>query len=294
MKTIKKELIWFLIPTFTLTYGLGILAYFMGGMENFPLMVVSMFVPAIVVLVLYYFVFKKPIIKKNDLGLRFKGFKYWLLAVVLIFVLIGASYIIPFLFNSKFFMSPESILEVTDKTGFGVGSWWLNLLIIFGINTIIAPIQNIPLFLGEEIGWRAFLFPRLLKLFNPRTSFLIAGSIWGVWHAAGILLGFNYPDHPILGIFMMILLCIPLGVVFQYLYFKSKSIFVPAIAHGVMNWTAGNFMMFVLSDETYDKLIYGPTGIIGIIIFYIAAYFLYTKIDWEKENTYFVGPKKEL
>ena len=143
------------------------------------------------------------------------------------------------------------------------------------------------MFLGEEIGWRAFMLPRLLKLYNPKISFLIGGFIWAIWHAAGILMGFNYPGQPLLGNIMMILMCIPIGVIFQYFYFKSKSIFVPAIAHGVMNWTAGNFIMFLVADKNYDKLIYGPTGIIGIAIFYVVAFFLFSRIDWKTENTYF-------
>ena len=286
MKEIKDEIIWFLVPTFIITYSLGIIAYLMGGMDNFPLMIVSMFVPALVVIFLYFLKYRKPVFKNNDLGLRFKGMKYLIIVPFLFFLLIGSSFFIPFLFSSSFFMTPELILEVTEKTGFGVGHWFLNLLIIFGINTLIAPVQNILLFLGEEIGWRAYLVPRLLKIFSPKISFLIGGSIWGVWHAAGIFLGLNYPGRPLIGNIMMILMCIPLGVILQYLYFKSKSIFIPAIAHGVINWTAGNFIMFVLSDEGYNKLIYGPTGIIGIIIFYLVAYLLFDKIDWKKENTY--------
>ena len=292
MKTVKTELLWFLIPTFVITYGFGFIAYFMGGMKNFPLMAVSMYVPAFVVISLYLFKFRKPIFKNNDLGLRFTGFKYWIIAPPLVFTLISVSFLIPFIFNNNFFDNTETILEVTEKTGLGVGSWFWNLVIIFGINTLIAPLINILMFLGEEIGWRAFLFPRLLKLYNAKVSFIIGGCIWGIWHAAGILLGLNYPNNPVLGIVMMMLMCIPLGVILQYLYFKSKNIFVPAIAHGVINWTAANFIMFLLSNEDYNKLIYGPTGIIGILIFYITAYFLFKRIDWNKANTFVMNNKR--
>ena len=65
MNVVKKELLWFLIPTFIITYGLGVIAYIMGGLEHFPLMTISMYVPALVVLTLYIVKFKKPIFKKN-------------------------------------------------------------------------------------------------------------------------------------------------------------------------------------------------------------------------------------
>jgi len=286
MKTIKKEIYWFLIPTFVLTYGIGIFTYFSGGLDSFPLTTISMYIPALVVILLYLLKYKKPLFKNNDLGLRFKGMKFWIIAPSLFLLLVSLSYLIIYIFNSSFFMNPEMILEGTEKSGFGVGNWFLNILIIFGINTFIAPIINILMFLGEEIGWRAYLVPRLLKIYNPKISFIIGGCIWGIWHGVGILMGFNYPGHPILGNIMMMVLCIPVGIILQYLYFKSKSIFVSAIAHGAMNWTASNFIMFVLSDSDYNKLIYGPTGIIGILIFAVTAYFLYNKMDWKTENTY--------
>src|SRR5574337_857223 len=36
--------------------------------------------------------------------------------------------------------------------------------------------------LGEELGWRGFALPRLLKRFNPFVASLVLGAIWGVWH----------------------------------------------------------------------------------------------------------------
>jgi hypothetical protein len=36
--------------------------------------------------------------------------------------------------------------------------------------------------LGEELGWRGYALPRLLKQFSPLIASLILGAIWGVWH----------------------------------------------------------------------------------------------------------------
>jgi len=283
---IKRELAWFLIPTFIITYGLAAFAHSKGGLDQFPLMTVSMYVPALVVILNYVLNFKRSVFKNNDLGLRFSGMKYWLLAPLILLAIISSTYIIPFLFNTDFFKNTTEILTTTEKTGLGVGNWLLNLAIIFGINTFVAPLLNIFMFLGEELAWRGFLFPRLLSLFGAKRSFIIGGTIWALWHAGGIMLGFNYPDQPLLGNTLMILMCIPMGVILQYLYFKSKSVFIPALAHGAMNWTAGNFIMFVAADPDYNKLIYGPTGILGIIIFWIVAVILFGKMDRKKENIF--------
>lgn len=36
--------------------------------------------------------------------------------------------------------------------------------------------------LGEEIGWRGFLLPRLLEITRPLMASLIVGFVWFVWH----------------------------------------------------------------------------------------------------------------
>jgi uncharacterized protein len=42
--------------------------------------------------------------------------------------------------------------------------------------------------LGEELGWRGFAFPRLLKRYSPFTASLVFGIIWGVWHLPAFFL----------------------------------------------------------------------------------------------------------
>lgn len=36
--------------------------------------------------------------------------------------------------------------------------------------------------LGEEIGWRGFLLPGLLRRYDPYRASLVVGIIWSVWH----------------------------------------------------------------------------------------------------------------
>jgi membrane protease YdiL (CAAX protease family) len=37
--------------------------------------------------------------------------------------------------------------------------------------------------LGEELGWRGFALPRLLRLGSARSATLLLALMWGVWHA---------------------------------------------------------------------------------------------------------------
>ncbi|SDT14425.1 CPBP family intramembrane glutamic endopeptidase [Actinoplanes derwentensis] len=50
----------------------------------------------------------------------------------------------------------------------------------------LAAVINLIPALGEELGWRGWLFPRLMPL-GAIPAILISGVIWGVWHAPLIL-----------------------------------------------------------------------------------------------------------
>ncbi|MBR5382661.1 MAG: CPBP family intramembrane metalloprotease, partial [Clostridia bacterium] len=44
------------------------------------------------------------------------------------------------------------------------------------------PFVNMILALGEEIGWRGFLYPQLKTRFGRRKGWILGGVIWGAWH----------------------------------------------------------------------------------------------------------------
>jgi hypothetical protein len=77
----------------------------------------------------------------------------------------------------------------------------------------------------------------------------------GLWHAVMIAQWLNYPNHFIAGIFMMILFPIPVGII-QYFYFKSKSIFVAALAHAALNKSVMS-MSFIITKDHFNTFLYG-------------------------------------
>lgn len=284
MYSIKRQLFWFIGICIPITYILGIYMLFNGGLAN-PIGMLAMYLPALTVIGLYIFKFKKPIFKKGDLGLNFKGLKYWIIAPLALTALSLLSYGVSYLFNPELFDTFENIKLSLEQKGFYWGNVYIGFLAILIVNGLVGSFFNIPMFIGEELGWRAFMVPRLIKLFKPQVAFLIGASVWALWHAVMIVMGLNYPSvHPILGNMLMIIFCIPVGIIFQYFYVKSKSVIVASLAHAGLNKSAMS-MSFLLAGDSYDTLIYGPTGVIGIVIFSTVALILYRSVDWKNENT---------
>lgn len=57
----------------------------------------------------------------------------------------------------------------------------------FGLGLMSLPLLALgPL--GEELGWRGFLLPRLLERMRPLSAALILGSIWMIWHVPAFMM----------------------------------------------------------------------------------------------------------
>jgi membrane protease YdiL (CAAX protease family) len=124
---------------------------------------------------------------------------------------------------------------------------------------------------GEELGWRGFLLREFKALGFARASLFI-GIIWGLWHAPLILQGHNYPQHPVAGVFLMILFCTLLTPLLNYVTLKARSVIAAAIMHGTLNGTAGIAIMMVKGGT---DLTIGLTGAAGLITLLIANVVLY-------------------
>ena len=135
---------------------------------------------------------------------------------------------------------------------------FINLLIPIILNLSIGILFSMIAYLGEELGWRAFMYPKLTNI--GVTKGLILGGIIPL-----ILMGHNYPNHPILGNIMMILMCIPFGIILFYSYIKSGNIFVP-IMHGILNQFSSTVTTFSIKESQFNPLLYGLTGLVGIVI----------------------------
>lgn len=145
---------------------------------------------------------------------------------------------------------------------------------------------NALLAFGEEAGWRGYL----LRQFHGQpfiSTAIFIGIIWGLWHAPLILLGHNYPQHPVLGVFFMMAMCIPLTIIIQYVRLKSGSVIVAAIMHGTLNALSGVTLFFL---EEPDELVDGCTGIAGITAFFLVAFALFLYDRYGSKERLFTRP----
>jgi membrane protease YdiL (CAAX protease family) len=104
-------------------------------------------------------------------------------------------------------------------------------------SVLLAPFLAIVIAFGEEYGWRGYLQSELFKLGRVRGVILL-GVIWGAWHWPLILMGYNYPGHPLLGMALMALYTTGLAVVLGYAVLRSGSVLLAAYLHALNNQVA--------------------------------------------------------
>lgn len=105
------------------------------------------------------------------------------------------------------------------------------------------PFLNALFAVGEEVGWRGFLYPRLKEKCGRRAGQVLGGVIWSVWHwpliwLIGYEYGTDYWGFPMVGMLLFCLFTVALGIFFDALYEKTRCIWLPALAHGSINAAA--------------------------------------------------------
>jgi len=90
--------------------------------------------------------------------------------------------------------------------------------------------------LGEEIGWRGFLLPRLVQQAGFTWGCLLSGCIWALWHYPGLLFAdYNAGTQPVFALTCFTLMVIADSYVLGWLRLKSGSLWTGAILHASHN-----------------------------------------------------------
>jgi membrane protease YdiL (CAAX protease family) len=120
--------------------------------------------------------------------------------------------------------------------------------------------------LGEELGWRGFLMQRFSGL-HAALADVLTGLLWALWHAPVLLLGYNFPEAPLLGTLLgMPLVCVVLSLWMGPLTRRGGSVLVAALAHGAGNAAAGFTLLLQRAGTDLDELAAGPTGWSGQLL----------------------------
>jgi membrane protease YdiL (CAAX protease family) len=136
-----------------------------------------------------------------------------------------------------------------------VGGFAWILLVSFAHNLLLGGS------LGEEIGWRGFLLPRLLRRNSPLAASLILGVVWALWHLPVDLYAGYLLEGPA-AILIRTITLLPVAILFTWFYLQSTgNLLVALFLHTSIN------ILPVLGFSQYDV-----STILFVIFTAIAAF----------------------
>ena len=303
----KKKLIKFLVFALGLSWAIqivvSILSLKIGGLiGNYVFqggLAIVMFTPLIASII------AKTGIKHIGWKPRLKGNVKWIFFAILmpvVFTVLGCVIFFViwpnlFSFDGSYMLlvvegqgiDPVEYKQSIEMTGLNMQT--LSLIQIIQCVTY-APFINMLLAIGEEAGWRGFLYPELNKKFSRVMTWIIGGAVWAAFHFPAMLIagyeyGTNYIGAPVLGLVTFTIATIVWGMFLEVIYDKTKCIWFPALLHGSINAAASMFQLFLNGGqiEQIEKLmVFGPAphGLISIIPTAIIAIILAASVL--KEN----------
>lgn len=277
----NKPLFAYFVILFMLCAGFIIAARRMGQ-QGMYLASGYMLTPALAALITRLF-FYKPHLK--DACLRFGRFrdylKFWLYSLAITVL----SYGMYTLFGAiRWDLSGKVFLDLIAKQFAATGQDMLASLppgftpqimlwlFFLGGLTLFNLMPGIVTGFGEEFGHRGFMFP-LLYPDKPWLGLLVGGFLWYLWHQPLLLIlpsGAPIPSwQTVVNHIGAIIGSICTHTYFCYIYAKSRSIFVPSIAHITLDNAARSLSYFVvLQNQFTGNLALNLTMVIVLIVLY--------------------------
>ena len=187
--------------------------------------------------------------KSLNLGISLNGKKKWwfLLGIFTPVIYVELGYLLYYVFFPKAYD-----LALLDEvvTVFGVKR---EMLWVVTFYFMLSAIWLSFCALGEEIGWRAYLYPKLEEVMGEGKAILVGGVIWAVWHFPMLYIGHNfgkgYWGEPWTGFAAFTIYCVAIGSVLYFFTKKTKSVWAAGFMHSIHNTIAGASLLKMMQTE---------------------------------------------
>lgn len=270
---IDRALMLFLILAFLPPLGLSLYARSVGGLDAAPwIMPLSMFAPAVGAVAALRSEGRR-LTGPDGLGLRWRGLGTALAVMVGMGALMAACLFAGVLVDPAIYAGVTA--QGADRIALDtIADPASRLIAGLAITGLIAPIVNLPLMLGEELGWRGYLTPRLRERFGV-WGIVLTGIVWGLWHApATLLLGFNYPQTPVLGALALFpVICVQFSLLMTWAMDRSGTVLAPALMHGAINQVTVLLLAALFVEARWVDWLFAPTGLIAVAVMALPAGF---------------------
>jgi membrane protease YdiL (CAAX protease family) len=240
-------------------------------LEGQTMLLVAMFMPTVATLLMLLVVTPDGYSRAGwaTLGLHRPGLKVWPVAVLGPLLVLGAAYGLVWSTGIAAFVPPAGL----DAAGWVVGlasGLFQNLVVV-----------TLTFSIGEELGWRGYLLPRLAAGLGPRRGMLLTGLLHGGFHLPIILLTpFYHPEGNRLVIVPLFLVTFTVaGLLYGWLRLRTGSVWPASLAHSAHNYFWALFgSLTVATSPLATEYLAGETGIVPIVGYGLVAAWLVRRL----------------
>jgi len=138
---------------------------------------------------------------------------------------------------------------------------------------------NLAFALGEELGWRGFLVPKLAERYSFSTTAFVSGIIWASWHMPLIIFAdYNGGTPTLYSIACFAIMVVGISFPFAWLRLRSGSVWPVAILHASHNLFIQGFFDQVTVDTGITKYLLSEFGAVLALAAAITGW-LFWRID---------------
>ena len=161
---------------------------------------------------------------------------------------------------------------------------FLTLVVLAPVNALVGSIILDIGPLGEELGWRGFMLPRLLKRFGDFPSCVILGLVWAFWHLPVFLFVEFRGEMPIaLAVSLYPFSTIAIAYVMTKLHHWGRgSVLIAILYHGIINYATGYVMEAHLWQIERFSPMWLEIIVIGLMILTAFVFWLLSKTVFRK------------
>jgi uncharacterized protein len=235
-----KPILAYVATAFGLSIALSLVIGLTGGSQSrlIGLASLSMVVPTLAVAVAHFTTNEAPQIRWDRFAPRYLPVALFLIPGVLHAVMLPLMAIAGGGLHWQVWLTPgpNGLYDTPLSRGWGTVSIQ-ELVGHIVLNAIVGLIVVSFLAFFEEVGWRAWLLPRLRARMSARRAVVITSIVWALWHIPFELSGIMHIDgvSP-----LKLALTVPFGtfsagLILGWLWLRTESIWLVAIAHGALN-----------------------------------------------------------
>jgi membrane protease YdiL (CAAX protease family) len=213
------------------------------------------------------------------LGLASFGGRYAAIGYLAPITYAAIAYGLVWLFGFGFFPDPGGIASLSQHLGWHVTNPVGFITLYFPLMATTQMITSLAHALGEEIGWRGFLGPRLIGRLGFAWGSIVLGVVWAAWHLPLLLFAdYNSGTPWWFSLPCFCALTIGLSFIMMWLRLVSNSVWPCAILHASHNlFIQGFFTPLTGARGRFTSYAVGEFGIAVPSMILLFAFLVWLK-----------------